>query len=381
MSSIYGENIHISIFGQSHSAAIGVAIDGIPAGLAIDTDALNAFMRRRAPGQNEYSTARREANEPEFLSGIADGHTCGAPIAAIIRNTDTRSRDYDPFRFTPRPGHADYTADIKYRGFEDRAGGGHFSGRVTAALVAGGAVVLGALSRAGIDISTHIAACAGISDTRFALDDAAQLAAQVEALASKSEGFAVLDESVEEPMKAAIRAAGAEGDSVGGMLETAILGLPAGIGEPYFDSVESEIAHLAFSVPAVKGIEFGTGFGFAGMRGSEANDAFRMTPQGVVVTATNHNAGVNGGIANGMPVVFRTVVKPTPSIYKQQDTVDYLAKKDAQLSIQGRHDPCIVPRAAIVQTCAAALAVGDLLTARYGEAWMTHPTSFRKEDE
>ena len=203
----------------------------------------------------------------------------------------------------------------------------------------------------------------------------------MEALASKPEGFAVLDESVEEPMKAAIRAAGAEGDSVGGMLETAILGLPAGIGEPYFDSVESEIAHLAFSVPAVKGIEFGTGFGFAGMRGSEANDAFRMTPQGAVVTATNHNAGVNGGIANGMPVVFRTVVKPTPSIYKQQDTVDYLAKKDAQLSIQGRHDPCIVPRAAIVQTCAAALAVGDLLTARYGEAWMTHPTSFRKEDE
>ena len=241
--------------------------------------------------------------------------------------------------------------------------------------------MLSALRRAGIDITTHIAECAGIADTRFAQDDAAQLSAQVEALASKPEGFAVLDETVEEPMKAAIRAAGAEGDSVGGMLETAILGLPAGIGEPYFDSVESEIAHLVFSVPAVKGIEFGTGFGFAGMRGSEANDAFRMTPEGAVVTATNHNAGINGGIANGMPVVFRTVVKPTPSIYKQQDTVDYLAKKDAQLSIQGRHDPCIVPRAAIVQTCAAALAVGDLLTARYGAAWMTHPTSFRKEDE
>ena len=242
-------------------------------------------------------------------------------------------------------------------------------------------MVLGALNRAGIDITTHIAECAGIADTRFALDDAAQLSAQVEALASKPEGFAVLDEAVEDPMKTAIRAAGAEGDSVGGMLETAILGLPAGIGEPYFDSVESEIAHLAFSIPAVKGIEFGTGFGFAGMRGSEANDAFRMTPEGAVVTATNHNAGVNGGIANGMPVVFRTVIKPTPSIYKQQDTVDYIAKKDAQLSIQGRHDPCIVPRAAIVQTCAAALAVGDLLTARYGEAWMTRPTTFRKENE
>ena len=182
------------------------------------------------------------------------------------------------------------------------------------------------------------------------------------------------------PMKTAIRAAGAEGDSVGGVLETAILGLPAGIGEPYFDSVESEIAHLAFSIPAVKGIEFGTGFGFAGLRGSEANDAFRMTAEGAVVTATNHNAGINGGIANGMPVVFRTAVKPTPSIYKQQDTVDYIAKKDAQLSIQGRHDPCIVPRAAIVQTCAAALAVGDLLTARYGARWMTDPTGYRKED-
>ena len=208
---------------------------------------------------------------------------------------------------------------------------------------------------------------------------AAALAAQVETLASKTEGFAVLDAAVEEPMKAAIRAAGAEGDSVGGVLETAILGLPAGIGEPYFDSVESEIAHLAFSIPAVKGIEFGTGFGFAGLRGSEANDAFRMTAEGAVVTATNHNAGINGGIANGMPVVFRTAVKPTPSIYKQQDTVDYIAKKDAQLSIQGRHDPCIVPRAAIVQTCAAALAVGDLLTAKYGMAWMEDPTGYRKE--
>ena len=181
-------------------------------------------------------------------------------------------------------------------------------------------------------------------------------------------------------LRARAAAARAEGDSVGGVLETAILGLPAGIGEPYFDSVESEIAHLAFSIPAVKGIEFGTGFGFAGLRGSEANDAFRMTAEGAVVTATNHNAGINGGIANGMPVVFRTAVKPTPSIYKQQDTVDYIAKKDAQLSIQGRHDPCIVPRAAIVQTCAAALAVGDLLTARYGARWMTDPTGYRKED-
>ena len=229
-----------------------------------------------------------------------------------------------------------------------------------------------------MDISTHIARCAGLADTPFSLSDPAALAAQTEALVNKTEGFALLDAAVEEPMKAAIRAAGAEGDSVGGVLETAILGLPAGIGEPYFDSVESVLSHAAFSIPAVKGIEFGSGFAFADQRGSEANDAFRMAG-GHIVTATNHNAGINGGISNGMPVVFRTAVKPTPSIYKPQQTVDYIAKNDADLSIQGRHDPCIVPRAAIVQTCAAALALADLMTVRYGTAWMEDPTGYRKE--
>ena len=381
MSSVTGEQVQLSIFGESHGPAIGCVIDGLPAGIPVDLDAIYKDMARRAPGRDKTATPRLEKDIPHILSGVLNGRTTGAPLAMEIANENTRSGDYAKTADLLRPGHADYTAYAKYHGFQDARGGGHFSGRVTAALVAGGAVVLGALSRAGIDISTHIAACAGISDTRFALDDAAALAAQVEALADKPEGFAVLDPAVEEPMKAAIRAAGADGDSVGGLLETAILGLPAGIGEPYFDSVESKIAHLAFSIPAVKGIEFGTGFSFAGLRGSEANDAFRMTPEGAVVTASNHNAGINGGIANGMPVVFRTVVKPTPSIYKQQNTVDYLAKKNAELSIQGRHDPCIVPRAAIVQTCSAALAVADLLTARYGEAWMTHPTSFRKEDD
>ena len=362
MKNTFGSDLSLTIFGESHGRAIGAVLDGMAAGVPVDEAFVAACMDKRRARGDGLSTPRTEAEDVQFLSGVVNGCTTGT--ADLLR-----------------PGHADYTAYAKYHGFQDARGGGHFSGRVTAALVAGGAVVLGALSRAGIDISTHIAACAGISDTRFALDDAAALAAQVEALVAKPEGFAVLDPAVEEPMKAAIRAAGADGDSVGGLLETAILGLPAGIGEPYFDSVESKIAHLAFSIPAVKGIEFGTGFDFAGLRGSEANDAFRMTPEGAVVTATNHNAGINGGIANGMPVVFRTVVKPTPSIYKQQDTVDYLAKKNAELSIQGRHDPCIVPRAAIVQTCAAALAVADLLTARYGEAWMTHPTSFRKEDD
>ena len=332
---------------------------------------------RRARGDG-LSTPRVEADRVQLLSGVVNGHTTGTAIALMIENQNTRSGDYAKTADLLRPGHADYTAYAKYHGFQDARGGGHFSGRITAALVAGGAIVLGALGRAGIDITTHIARCAGLSDTPFALDDTAALAAQVSVLENKGEGFALLDVSVEEPMKAAIRAAGADGDSVGGILETAILGLPAGVGEPYFDSVESLLSHMAFSVPAVKGIEFGTGFGFADLKGSEANDAFRMKGN-TIVTATNHNAGVNGGISNGMPVVFRTAVKPTPSIYKEQETVDYLAKQDAPLSIQGRHDPCIVPRAAIVQTCAAALAVGDLLTARYGTAWMERPTSYRRE--
>ena len=379
MKNTFGSDLSLTIFGESHGRAIGAVLDGMAAGLPVDEAFLAACMDKRRARGDGLSTPRVEADAVQLLSGVVNGRTTGTAIALMIENTNTRSGDYAKTADLLRPGHADYTAYAKYHGFQDARGGGHFSGRVTAALVAGGAIVLSALHRAGIDITTHIAECAGIADTRFAQDDAAQLAAQVEALASKPEGFAVLDETVEEPMKAAIRAAGADGDSVGGMLETAILGLPAGIGEPYFDSVESEIAHLAFSVPAVKGIEFGTGFGFADQKGSEANDPFRMKGSNVV-TATNHNAGLNGGISNGMPVVFRTVVKPTPSIYKQQDTVDYIAKQNAELSIQGRHDPCIVPRAAIVQTCAAALAVGDLLTAKYGMAWMERPTSYRKEE-
>lgn len=380
MKNTFGSALSLTIFGESHGRAIGAVLDGMAAGVPVDEAFLAACMDKRRARGDGLSTPRVEADRVQFLSGVVNGRTTGTAIALMIENQNTRSGDYAKTADLLRPGHADYTAYAKYHGFQDARGGGHFSGRITAALVAGGAVVLGALDRAGINIVTHIGQCAGVADTPFALDDPATLGAQAEALLSRGDGFALLNEEAEEPMKAAIRAAGSAGDSVGGTLETAILGLPAGVGEPYFDSVESELAHMAFSVPAVKGIEFGTGFGFAGLRGSEANDAFRMTAEGAVVTATNHNAGINGGIANGMPVVFRTAVKPTPSIYKQQDTVDYIAKKDAQLSIQGRHDPCIVPRAAIVQTCAAALAVGDLLTARYGARWMTDPTGYRKED-
>ena len=379
MKNTFGSDLALTIFGESHGAAIGAVLDGMAAGVPVDEQLLTACMDKRRARGDGLSTARVEADTVRFLSGVVNGRATGTSIALMIENQNTRSGDYAKTADLLRPGHADYTAYAKYHGFQDARGGGHFSGRLTAALVAGGSLVLGALHRAGIEIVTHIGQCAGIADTPFALNDPDQLAAQAEALLNKAEGFALLDGTVEEPMKAAIRAAGAEGDSVGGVLETAVLGLPAGVGEPYFDSVESELAHLAFSIPAVKGIEFGSGFGFAGMRGSEANDAFRMQGDRVV-TATNHNAGLNGGISNGMPVVFRTAVKPTPSIYKPQETVDYLAKKDAELSIQGRHDPCIVPRAAIVQTCAAALAVGDLLTAKYGMAWMEDPVGYRKEE-
>ena len=356
MKNTFGSDLSLTIFGESHGRAVGAVLDGMAAGVPVDESFLAACMDKRRARGNGLSTPRVEADAVQLLSGVVNGHTTGTAIALMIENQNTRSGDYAKTADLLRPGHADFTAYAKYHGFQDARGGGHFSGRVTAALVAGGSIVLAALQRAGIDITTHIARCAGLADTPFALDDPAALAAQVGTLTAKTEGFAVLDAAVEEPMKAAIRAAGAEGDSV-----------------------ESEIAHLAFSIPAVKGIEFGTGFGFAGLRGSEANDAFRMTAEGAVVTATNHNAGINGGITNGMPVVFRTAVKPTPSIYKEQETVDYIAKQDAPLSIQGRHDPCIVPRAAIVQTCAAALAVGDLMTARYGTAWMERPTSYRRE--
>ena len=380
MKNTFGSNLSLTIFGESHGAAIGAVLDGMAAGVPVEEKALAALMDQRRARGDGLSTARVEADQIRILSGVVQGHTTGTPIALMIENQNTRSGDYAATAALLRPGHADYTAYARYRGFQDARGGGHFSGRITAGLVAGGGIVLGALERAGIRIMTHIAQCAGIDDTPFARDDPAALAAQANVLAGRGAGFALLDGAVEEPMKAAIRAAGSEGDSVGGLLETAILGLPAGVGEPFFDSVESQLAHAAFAVPAVKGIEFGEGFGFAALRGSQANDPLRME-SGRVVTETNRNAGINGGLTNGMPVVFRTVVKPTPSIYKEQRTVDYTAGENALLSIKGRHDPCIVPRAAVVQTCAAAVAIGDLLTARYGETWMVRPDTFRTGED
>ncbi len=375
MKNTFGSQIHLTIFGESHGAAVGAVLDGVPAGCDIPADFLTLCMDKRRARGDGISTARTEADDIHFLSGAVDGKTTGTAITFVVENGNTRSKDYAKTADLLRPGHADYTAYAKYFGAQDARGGGHFSGRVTAAFVAAGGLCLALLARKGIAIETHIARCAGIADAPFAADDPTALAAQVAALAArKPEDFALNRPDLTEQMKATIRAKGSEGDSVGGVLETAILGLPAGVGEPFFDSVESEIAHLAFSIPAVKGIEFGLGFGFADLTGSEANDPFAMQGEDIITT-TNHNAGLNGGITNGMPVIFRTVVKPTPSIYKTQQTVDYLAQQDAQLSLVGRHDPCIVPRAAIVQSCAAALAIADLLTVRFGQGWMRpHPT-------
>lgn len=354
MSSIYGENLHISIFGQSHSAAIGVCIDGIRAGEHIDFDELRRFLGRRAPGQNEYSTARREADEPEFLSGIVDSHTCGAPIAAIIRNTNTRSSDYDPFHDTPRPSHADYTADVKYMGFQDRAGGGHFSGRLTAPLCIAGGICIQLLKKHGISIISRIASIGHIKDE-------AELS---EATAEKP--FPAVSDAAAKAMLDEIAAAKAQNDSVGGVIECKILGLDAGLGGPLFGGMEGRISQAVFAVPAVKGIEFGAGFASAAMRGSENNDPF-ILKDGFVATKTNNSGGILGGISNGMPISFRVAIKPTPSIARQQLTLNTATMLQEELTIQGRHDPCIVPRAVPCIEAAAAIAVYDALLDRRKE--------------
>lgn len=352
MSSTYGDNLKLSIFGQSHGAAIGMTLDGIPAGLPVDEAALSAFLKRRAPGQNTHSTPRKEADVPEFLSGILDGFTCGAPIAAAIRNTNTRSGDYSNLIDCPRPGHADYTAQIKHGGYQDTAGGGHFSGRLTAPLCIAGGLCKQWLERMGISVSAHIAAIAGIADTPF--DPIVPETGQVDAL------FPVLDVQKGIAMKQAIEDARLSGDSVGGIIECAVTGLPAGLGAPMFGGVEGKLAQILYGIPAVKGVEFGAGFALAGLRGSESNDAFRVK-DGSVVTETNRCGGILGGITNGMPLLFRAAIKPTPSISRPQESVSLSRMENCTLEVKGRHDPCIVPRAVPVVEAAASIALCDLL--------------------
>ena len=358
MSSTYGENLKLSIFGQSHGPAIGMTLDGIPAGLPVDLQELQQFLNRRAPGQNDYSTPRREEDRPEFLSGLLEGHTCGAPIAAMIPNRNTRSGDYADLADCPRPGHADYTAQVKYRGFQDSAGGGHFSGRLTAPLCIAGGLCKQWLAARGIRIGAHIAAIAGVEDTPFD-----PLHPQLEAVAPD---FPVLNPAAGEEMRRAIAQARAQQDSVGGILECAATGLPAGLGEPIFGGVENRIAQAVYGIPAVKGVEFGSGFAAAGLRGSQNNDPFRME-QGRVVTATNHCGGILGGITNGMPLLLRVAIKPTPSIAQPQQSVSLSRGTEIPLTVRGRHDPCIVPRATPVLEAALALALFDLLLGQTGK--------------
>ena len=347
-SSFSGRRLRLSVFGQSHSEAIGMTLEGLPAGIPIDTEELQRFLSRRAPGQNDWSTPRRETDCPEFLCGLKDGFTCGTPITAILRNNNTKSRDYDQFKTLPRPGHADYTAEIKYHGYQDYAGGGHFSGRLTAPLCIAGGILLQELKRHGITIDARIISVGNVRDnTPF-----------TSGVADKP--FPVSDDEAGEAMRRVIAEAKADGDSVGGIVECIIRNLPAGLGEPMFDGLENQISRIVFAVPAVKGIEFGSGFAGATLRGSENNDPFCLK-DGAIRTETNNHGGCLGGLSSGMPIVFRAAFKPTPSIAKPQRSVDLMTNEATILTIPGRHDPCVVPRAVPCIEAACAIALINLL--------------------
>lgn len=352
MSNSLGKKIKIQIFGQSHSEAIGVVIDTPPAGIRLDMDKICAFLARRKGG-NAISTPRSESDMPKIISGLVDGVTCMAPICAIFENKDTRSKDYSSFKVTPRPSHADYTAFVKSAGFNDIRGGGTFSGRLTLPLCFAGAVCMQILEGYGVRIGAHICSVGSIKDKRFD-----PVAPELDIIEGAE--FPVLDVTAGVQMKGLILSIKEELDSIGGTIECAVTGVPVGIGEPMFDGLENVIARAMFGIPAIKGIEFGTGFECAEMRGSEHNDAMRYDGDRVV-TETNNAGGIVGGISNGMPIIFRVAVKPTPSIAREQQTVDLVNKTDARLSITGRHDPCIVPRAVPVVEAAVALALLDAI--------------------
>lgn len=356
MSSQFGTALKVQLFGQSHGAAVGVCIDGFPAGFRPDLEALSAFLVRRAPGQGPYATTRREADQPEFLSGLVDGHTCGAPLTAVIRNADTRSGDYSGFAETPRPSHADYPAWIKYGGQADVRGGGHFSGRLTAPLCVAGGLCLQYLAQRGIQTGAHIAQIGAVCDAAF---DPVRPELPVNGKTLRPE--------VWEQMLTEIAEARAAGDSVGGVVECAVSGLPAGYGEPMFGGLENRLAQILFGIPAVKGVEFGSGFGCAALRGSAHNDPWYVAGDGTVRARTNHAGGILGGISTGMPIVFRVAFKPTASIARPQGTVRLPDAAPATLEIRGRHDPCIVPRALPCVEAAAAIAILDAILE--GKQW------------
>ena len=351
----------VTLFGESHGDYIGATVDGLAPGIAVDHDYIAQMLTLRRPS-GKISTPRQEKDAFRIVSGVLNGKTTGTPITILIPNENVKSGDYAAMQTVARPSHADYAADCKYHGFQDARGGGHFSGRITAALVAAGAICKCALEQKGIRIGTHVKKCAGVADRDF--DD---LISDIQILNKMT--FAVLDEAIGEKMQESILSAASEGDSVGGILETAVVGVPEGIGEPWFDTLESLLAHMLFSIPAVKGVEFGTGFAISDMRGSDANDPFRME-NGKVVTAANHSGGINGGITNGMPILFRTAIKPTPTIFKSQNTVDFRSRTNTVLQPKGRHDPAIVHRARIVQDAATAIVLCDVLAMRFGTDWL-----------
>lgn len=360
MASYYGKNVRVSVFGQSHSKAIGVTVDGLPAGKKVDMKRLQEFLNRRAPGKNEYSTARKEADMPEFLCGLVDDVTCGAPLTAVIHNNDTRSKDYSQIKDVPRPAHADYAAQIKFGGAQDVAGGGHFSGRLTAPLCIAGGICKQLLEKKGINITAHIYSIAGVKDTAFNDMTAEEIKSYAESNETDDEKFPVVDQSAGAKMREKISEAAMDLDSVGGIVECVVNGMPAGIGEPMFEGMENKIASAIFGIPAVKGIEFGNGFEVADLRGSENNDTFYMD-NGVVRTETNNHGGILGGITSGMPILFRAAFKPTPSIAKEQRSISFSQQDNTVLQIKGRHDPCIVPRAVPVVEAVAAIAILDAL--------------------
>ena len=361
MKNTFGNSVAVTLFGESHGEYIGAVLDGLAPGLDVDVDYIKHMLTLRRP-DGKISTPRREKDELKIVSGVVCGKTTGTPITILIPNENVVSGDYSQMKTAARPSHADYTAEMKYHGYQDSRGGGHFSGRITAAIVAAGTICKHALEQKQIYIGTHVKKCAGISDRDFDV-----LADDITSLNEKI--FAVLDEGKGEEMRCAILDAASEGDSVGGVLETAIIGLPAGVGEPWFDTVESLLSHAVFSIPAVKGIEFGAGFAIADMRGSEANDPMQME-NGKVVTVTNNNGGINGGITNGMPIVFRTAIKPTPTIFKEQNTVDFRKMENTVLQPKGRHDPAIVHRARVVQDAVSAIVMCDALAGRFGTDWL-----------
>ena len=356
LSGMWGNNIKISIFGESHGSAIGITMDNLPPGFTLDMKEIMREMKRRAPGNNDLSTLRKEDDEPEILSGYFEGRTTGTPLCAIIRNKDNKSKDYSKIKKVMRPGHGDYPGFVKYNGFNDYRGGCHFSGRITAPLVFAGAICKQILRKEGIEIVAHIQSIGEIKDKSFLDGDLDK-----ELINSlKYEEFPLINKNLEYKMKNEIIRARKEGDSVGGVIECMILGVKAGIGSPFFDSVESTLSHLIFSVPAVKGIEFGSGFDITKIKGSKANDEYYLDGK-EIKTKTNNNGGISGGITNGMPIIFRVAIKPTPSIYKEQRTVNIFTMEETTLKIEGRHDPCIVQRALPVIEGVSAIGILDLI--------------------